>query len=181
MIIRPAYLAATVALILGGTGLLVGALPRSGTEPAARPPAASRPVGVSAGDITVSGAYVRQPASPGEAAAYFVVTNTGGQPDTLLDISTGAAAAAVLHDLPGVTPAGAGQHQEHQPAGLLTIAPGATITLSPGHGHLMLEGLIGPLRPGDRVSLLLDFQRAGRLLVEAPVIAIAAPAPTGGS
>jgi copper(I)-binding protein len=198
---RPAYLAAAVALVLGAAGLLAGVLPRAAPGPAG----GSRPAGVSAGDITVYGAYVRQPASAGMAAAYFAVTNSGSLPDTLLDISTGAAATAVLHDLPGgppspvpgggqrvpehppgaarsPVPGGGGQRvPEHPPAGPLTIAPGATVTLSPGHGHLMLADLTGPLRPGDRVSLLMDFQRAGRLLVEAPVVAIAAPAPTGGS
>jgi copper(I)-binding protein len=181
---RPAYLVAAVAVVLGAAGLVRGATATgtpAGTTGA--PTAAStRPPGVTAGDITISGAYVREPASPEVAAAYLSITNSGSQPDVLESISTGAAKQAELHDVPGAGSGSAtGQAgREHQAVGPLTIPPGATITLSPGKGHVMLENLTGPLRSGDRVSLVLTFSTAGPILVEAPVVAIAAPAPTSG-
>jgi periplasmic copper chaperone A len=186
--LRPAYIAAAIALVLGAAGLGIGAF--AADTPAAVAAAGGSdsgpPDGVSAGDITVSGAYVRQPASPDVIAAYLSITNSGTEPDTLVAISTGAAKSATLHDVPGVpgvTPNGspAPTGTEHRPTGPLTIAPGATITLSPGLGHIMLENPTGTLKVGDRVSLNLTFQRSGQILVEAPVIAIGAPAPTGGT
>jgi copper(I)-binding protein len=135
------------------------------------------------GDISVHGGYLRQPTSPTVAAAYLSITNTGRQPDTLLSAYCGAARSTTLHDVPGASgarlpPSGSGLGG-HVPAGPVTIAGGATLTLSPGHGHLMLTELAGPLRPGDNVSLLLSFQRTGQVLVELPVVAIGAPAPDG--
>lgn len=135
------------------------------------------------GDISVRGGYLREPASPTVAAAYLSITNTGAQPDTLLSAYCGAARSTTLHDVPGASaaslpPSGSGSGG-HVPAGPVTIAAGATLTLSPGHGHLMLTELAGPLRLGDNVSLLLSFQRTGQVLVELPVVAIGAPAPDG--
>ena len=182
---RPAYLAAAVALVLGAAGLLRGAT-AAGTpaglstgEPVG---AAGAPTpGTTVGDITVGGAYVREPASPDVVAAYLSITNNGTQPDTLESVATGAAKKAELHDVPGARPGPAtGQAgTEHRATGPLTIPPGATVTLSPGRGHIMLENPTGRLKPGDRVSLVLTFSLAGQVLVEAPVVAIADPAPTG--
>jgi copper(I)-binding protein len=139
--------------------------------------------GATAGDIIVRGGYLREPASPTVAAAYLSITNTGEQPDTLLSVYCGAARSTTLHDVPGAAPAtskaSGGGSGGHVPSGPVTIAPGATLTLSPGHGHLMLTELAGPLRPGDNVSLLLSFQRSGQVLVELPVLAIGALAPDG--
>jgi periplasmic copper chaperone A len=180
MRVRPAYVAAAISLLLGVGGLAWGAFATD--KPAAvgdgGGSAEGPPDGVTVGDITVSGAYVRQPASPDVVAAYVSITNSGTEPDTVVAVASGAAKSASLHDLPGVRPAGAG---EHQPSGPLTIAAGATVTLSPGRGHIMLENPTTALKAGDQVSLVLTFQRSGQVLVEAPVIAIGAPAPTGGT
>jgi periplasmic copper chaperone A len=185
MRMRPAYLAAVLSLLLGAAGLVWGAF--SADTPAGSDPALSAgpPDGVTAGDITVSGAYVRQPASPDVVAAYLTMTNNGSQPDTLVAIATGDAKTAALHDVPGLTPAGSsgssGTSGEHTPTGPLTLAPGQTLTLAPGRGHIMLENPAKALKAGDQVFLTLIFQRSGQLLVTAPVIAISAPAPTGGT
>lgn len=178
---RPAYLASAIALLLGGAGLVEGAFVAD-TPPAVAGAQDGTPVdGVVSGDITVSGAYIRQPASPDVVAAYLSITNSGRQPDTLQAIATGAAKSATLHDVPGLLPLATTANGEHQPTGPLTIAPGSTVTLSPGQGHIMLEKPTGTLKVGDQVSLVLTFERAGQVLVEAPVIAIGAPAPTGGA
>ena len=189
--------AAALAVLLGVGGLWWGAAARGSgpagpvspaTSAATAGPAA--PVGTAGsatvGDIAVRGGYIREPASPDVAAAYLSITDTGSQPDTLVSVYSGAALSATLHDIgptsaPGSTApapsstAGAG----HVPSGPLTLAAGATVTLAPGRGHIMLEDLTGTLRPGDVVSMVLAFQRAGQVLVDLPVIAIGAPTPTG--
>lgn len=176
-------LLAFVTCVAGLLGLVVGVMP---TAPAGEPSGATG-AGVAAGSIRVFGAYVREPASPDVAAAYLSVANDGTQADTLLSVSSGAAQTVTLHDVPDPDPGQTPDPGQVQPGtedmtatGPLTIPGGSTVTLAPTRGHLMMEGLLGPLRPGDRVSLLLTFKRAGQVLVSAPVVPIAAPAPTQG-
>lgn len=54
----------------------------------------------------------------------------------------------------------------------LELPAGAPVDLTPGVGHLMLEGLAQPLGPGDRVRLDLVFEQAGTVSVDAPVVAL---------
>lgn len=43
------------------------------------------------------------------------------------------------------------------------IPPNGTFELGPGGAHLMLTGLKAPLKAGDRVPVVLRFERAGEL------------------
>jgi copper(I)-binding protein len=104
--------------------------------------------------------------------AYLAIRNGGDEADSLQSAYCGAARKTTLHGQPGVVRAGA-----HADSGPVAVAGDATVRLSPGRGHIMLEGLTGTLAPGDKVSLLLRFAKAGQLLVEAPVVAVGAPAP----
>ena len=120
--------------------------------------------------------YVREPASQDVAAAYLSIRNSGRTADSLESAYAGAAERTTLHGQPGVVSPGA-----HADSGPIAVPAGGVVTLAPGRGHVMLEGLTGPLRPGDRVSLLLRFAKAGQVLLEAPVVAIGAPAPDGAT
>lgn len=184
--------AAALACVLGAVGLVRGLLPEPAGAAAGNEPAQTVPAdAVRQGDLAVYGAYVREPASPDTAAAYFSVTNLGDRSEHLTGLSSGAATSAAVHDVPAAggtasaTPAdpAEGASVGMTPSGPVEIRPGQTLTLSPGKGHVMLEGLIGPLVPGQQVSLLLTFEKAGQMLLDVPVIAIGAPAPTaeGGS
>jgi copper(I)-binding protein len=155
--------AAGVLAVLGMAGLIRGAVPQ----------VAGTGVGGAATDpIVVSGAYVREPASPDVAAAYFTVYNTTGTDDILTGVASGAGADATVmsEDGGGMRVSAAG----------LRIPAHSSVTLSPGKGHVMIEHLFGTLRPGQYVNLQLTFANAGPVNVSAPVIAIRAPAPTAG-
>lgn len=153
------------------------------------PKPASAPVvpasAIKAGDIAVYGAYVREPATTQTAAAYLVITNIGQKTDTLSSVSSGASTSAMMHDVNTSGPTTAAPSNAEQAMGAETmtatpnvaIKPGQTITLKPGAGHIMLEGLIGAIVPGQTVNLLLNFDRAGGVVVPAPVIAIGAAPP----
>lgn len=155
-----AFLAAVVAVV-GFAGLIRGAVPQ----------AASGGLGGAATDpIVVSGAYVRQPASPDVAAAYFTVYNTTGAEDTLVSVATGAGESA------SVMTEDANGGMSESAAGL-RIPAHSSVTLKPGKGHVMIEHLVGTLRPGQYVNLELDFANAGPVNVSAPVIAINAEPP----
>lgn len=155
-----AFVAAAVAVV-GFAGLIAGALPQ----------AASGGLGGAATDpIVVSGAYVREPASPDVAAAYFTVYNTTGSDDTLVSVATGAGESA------SVMTEDANGGMSELAAGL-RIPAHSSVTLKPGKGHVMIEHLVGTLRPGQYVNLELDFANAGPVNVSAPVIAINAEPP----
>ncbi|MFL6127741.1 MAG: copper chaperone PCu(A)C [Mycobacteriales bacterium] len=176
---RPAagFVAAAVAVALGVGGLVAGARGQvDGSPPAAAPADPAAAGGTAVGDVTVTGVYIRQPAAPDVAAAYLSIRNAGSEPDALESAYCGAARKTLLHGQPGVVEPGA-----HTDSGPVPVPANGSVTLAPGRGHIMLEGLTGTLRPGDEVSLLLRFARAGQVLVEAPVIAIGAPAPGGAT
>ena len=168
------FLAAALAVVLGVGGLVLGAREPAPAGPAATPAVPADAVAV--GDLTLSGVYVRQPASPDVAAAYLTIRNGGAEADSLESAYCGAARETSLHGRPGAVTPGA-----HADSGPVPVPAGSSVTLAPGRGHVMLEGLTGRLAPGDKVSLLLHFARAWQVLVEAPVVAIGARAPDGAT
>lgn len=155
--------AAVAVVALGGAGLIRGAMPLA--APTGGGTSNSAP-------IVVTGAYVREPAPPTDAAAaYFTVYNTTGTADRLLSVTTGAGAVSVLHTLVNGSMVATANGVE--------IPPHGSFTLTTGNGHVMIEKLFGPLKPGQSVNLALTFASAGTIDVSAPVIALGAPAPTG--
>jgi periplasmic copper chaperone A len=174
------FVAAAVAVVLGVVGLVVGARDSVGKNApgaAAPSPAPAAPVNsTTVGDLTVYDAYIRQPASPDVAAAYLTVRNEGDTADRLSSAYCGAAGTTSVHaDSAAMQP---GDEAKSTP---LLVPAGATVSLTPAKGHIMLDKLTGPLKAGDTVSLLLRFDKAGQVLLDVPVISIAAPAPGGAT
>jgi copper(I)-binding protein len=155
-------IAAAIAVLMGMAGLVRGAIPQSA--------ASDNTSGTPTAAIVVGGAYVREPATDQNAAAYFTIFNTSDSADVLTSVTSGAGSQTTLHaEVNGamvITAQG------------LTIAAHSQVSLSPGKGHAMIQGLYGQLKPGQSVNLQLEFEHNGTILVTAPVIAIAAPAPT---
>lgn len=163
-------LARAAALLLALAAILV-AVSWGGEDPDAvvlpLPPDA-----LSVGDLWVYDGYLREPASPATAAAYFSVRNDGDETDELLSVTSPAAPVVSLHDLPGAP-------GHHAGGSALRIGPGESTTLSPGHGHAMLENPVGLLGAGQRVTLVLTFAQAGSVTLDVPVIAIGSDPPGG--
>ena len=92
------FLAAAVAALLGVGGLLAGARGQAtDTTTATGAPAAPSLSGTTVGDLTITDAYIRQPASPVVAAAYLTVRNDGGTADRLSSAYCGAATTTTVH------------------------------------------------------------------------------------
>lgn len=53
----------------------------------------------------------------------------------------------------------------------IAVPAGATVTLAPGGLHLMFMRLNGPLVEGQSVGVTLDFEKAGAVALEMPVLA----------
>ncbi len=112
------------------------------------------------GELDITEAFAREPVIQESGAAYFRVHNRGGEADTLLAVSSPEAASAMLH----------GSAMGHLM--VLPIPPGGDATLEPGKSHLMLENLTFMPKPGDSLTLVLEFARAGRLTLRVPVRAL---------
>ena len=118
---------------------------------------------VSAG-VTVERAWVRPaPAGLPASAAYFTVRNTGRTADVLEGVSTPGAAASLHESMEH------GGMMTMQPLGPLAVPSGGVVEFKPGGLHVMLERLTRPLKPGDRLPLILTFKRAGKVTVTAEV------------
>lgn len=169
------FLAALLAVALGVGGLVVGARDQGAAGTAGS--AAPAPVtGTTVGDLTVYDAYIRQPASPDVAAAYLTVRNDGDTPDRLSSAYCGAATTTTVHSDSAAMRAG-----QQAPATPLAVPAKQVAGLTPAKGHIMLDELTGTLKAGDRVSLLLRFDKAGQVLIDVPVIGITDPAPGGAT
>jgi copper(I)-binding protein len=121
--------------------------------------------GPTASGIAVSDAWARPAAGAGSTTSvYFEVANQGDETDRLVGGVSPLAEAVEIHE---TTMEGDMVHM--MPVAEIVLPAGATIGLEPGGHHLMLVGLTGPLRPGDRVPLTLRFERAGDIQVEAEV------------
>ena len=156
----PGVAAGVVVAALGTSGLVRGAMPQS--SGAGSGPSSANP-------IVVTGAFVRPPLPPSKnAAVYFTVYNTTAKPDRLQAVSAAIGTDAVLHT--------AGMAAD--PNGVVIPAKGH-LTLSVGHGHVMIEGVAVRLRAGQQVNLELDFENAGPVDVSAPVVPLGSPTPSG--
>ncbi|HEY3978317.1 MAG TPA: copper chaperone PCu(A)C [Streptosporangiaceae bacterium] len=101
--------------------------------------------------------------SPGRAAAYLTIRNLSGVPDDLTGASSPAARQVTLS-----------RSSAGPAAGSLVIPARGTVTLTPFGRDLVLAGASG-LRAGQRVPLILNFRRAGRITILATVTAPGAP------
>lgn len=114
------------------------------------------------GTLEVTDAYARGVMDGG--AVYFTVKNTGDTDDALTSVSPDVARKAGLHRtvIEGTT-------MKMQPVAEIAIpAKGETI-LEPGGYHVMLMDLKEPLEEGDTIDLVLTFQEAGSISIQAPV------------
>jgi len=127
--------------------------------------------GLVAGD-----AWVRAtPPGSRVAAVYLSVDNQGATADRLLSVATPVAERAEVHET-----VHEGQVVRMRRVEVLEIAAAGTLSLEPGGRHLMLLGLKAPLVEGARVPLMLRFEHAGELAVEAIVVAGDATGPHAG-
>jgi cytochrome oxidase Cu insertion factor (SCO1/SenC/PrrC family)/copper(I)-binding protein len=98
------------------------------------------------------------------AAAYPVLRSTTALVDTLVLVTTPAADSVLVHR----TDRRSGRYDMVRAERLL-LAPGSILRMAPGEGHMMLEGLRRPLRPGDTIKLTVQLRVAGSRTLTLPV------------
>ena len=121
--------------------------------------------GAASGELTIQDAWAR-PANTGEnGAAYFIIENGTASDDSLMSVSSDIATAAEVHmsmgDANGVMSM---QMQE-----AVTIPAGEPVEFKPGGLHVMLVNLTRDLKPGETITLTLNFKETGNVVVEVPV------------
>lgn len=159
---RGVVIAASIACLalIGGIGILVA------WAHTARPATPATP------RITVTGAYLPEPASPGVAAAYAILHNTGDAADQLTAVETDPPATASLHQ--DVVRGATGTMVMLT---ALTIPAHGTATLAPNGDHIMILGL-ADRRPGQTVRLTLVFAASPPVTVQALVVPLGQTGPT---
>ncbi len=103
---------------------------------------------------------------PGQDMGGAFLRIVGGRSaDRLLGASSPLAMAVELHSMRMEGDVMRMRAVEH-----IDVPAGQTVALAPGGFHLMLMGLNEPLKPGMRVPLLLRFEKAGDVPVQAEVM-----------
>jgi copper(I)-binding protein len=117
------------------------------------PPAATARLG----DLEISQAFAFEPITPASGAAYFRIANHGAAADTLLAITSPAAAGATIHGraMAAMT--------------TLEIPAGGSVTLEPGGAHVMLHDYSTVPKAGGSLELTLTFAHAGPVTLSLPV------------
>jgi hypothetical protein len=117
------------------------------------------------GFVTVSDAWVRAAPKGQASAAYMTITNGTPAQDALVGVSTASAGNASIHqtttDPSGMT--------GMQATAQVDVPAGKTVKLEPGGYHVMLMNLTDELTTGSVVTLVLTFEHAGPLNVQAEV------------
>lgn len=139
-----------------GIGVLLGACRAAAPTPTPKPSAPLR----------VEDAWARpSPGMAGAAAAYLRVVNMGSVSDRLTGAEAPEVAGTVeLHE----TAMEGGMARMHA-AHAFEVPAGNTLELKPGGKHIMLMNLKRELKPGDRFTLTLKFEKAGTVQGEVEV------------
>src|ERR1700722_18758706 len=158
-------------------GGLAGALALAALPLAA---AAARAADYDVGSIHITQPWARAtPKGASAGAGYLTVTNNGTAADRLTCAGSDAAAQCQIHTMTMEN----GVMKMRPVEGGLEIKPGETVTLRPGSDHVMFVNLKHPLETGNSIAATLQFEKAGTVKVEVPVLGMGAAAPgatTGG-
>jgi copper(I)-binding protein len=133
---------------------------------------------VKVGDLVITQPWSRAtPKGASVAGAWLTVRNTGATPDKLVGGSADFAGAVQVHEMS----MDGGVMKMRELAKGLDIPAGATVELKPGGYHLMITGLKSPLTQGQTAKITLNFEHAGKAVVEFKVGGIGDKGPAGDS
>jgi periplasmic copper chaperone A len=130
---------------------------------------------IKAGDLVISQAWTRAtPKGAKIGGGYLTIENKGTAPDTLIGGSADVALSVQVHEMSMEN----GVMKMRPLEKGLAIDPGKTVKLAPGGYHLMLLDLKSPLKRGDKVPVILEFEKAGKVKLSFDVQGVGAQGPT---
>ncbi len=99
------------------------------------------------------------------SAAYMIIKNEGNEPDRLVGAMSDVAEHVEIHQS-----IMEGNVMKMRPVeGGLEIPAKGQVELKPGGYHVMLIGVKQPLKPGDRFTLILEFEKSGKKTLQVEV------------
>lgn len=116
-----------------------------------------------AAGVEIHDPQIPQPAGE-NGALYMLVHNHGSEDDRLVAASTDVAATVELHET-----VMEGDTMTMRPVEGYDVPAGGEVTLERGGKHIMLLG-VDPLEVGDVVTVTLEFEKAGTVVIEAEVV-----------
>ena len=113
--------------------------------------------------IHVAGAWARSPMQD-VGAVYFTAHNGAEEEDHLIGVSSPIAGRAEVHET--VEQDGG---MVMQPVEFVAIGPDEEVVFEPGGYHIMLFELTEPLEVDSTITVVLEFENAGQVPIEALV------------
>jgi copper(I)-binding protein len=114
--------------------------------------------------IQVKNAWVRAGQTGSTAGAFALIENQGEQNDRLLGAECAVARAVEIHETTME-----GDIMRMRPVESIDIPAGEQVELKPGGYHIMLIDLQRDLKVGEKITLTLVFENAGKVSVDAEV------------
>jgi copper(I)-binding protein len=127
-----------------------------------------------AGTLAITQPWTRAAGANANGAGFLRIRNAGAA-DRLVAARSPAARTVELH-----THIRDGDVMRMRPVAAIDLPAGQEVTLQPSGLHLMLIGLVAPLRQGGKVPVTLIFERAGEVTVELVVEGAGARGPSDG-
>ncbi len=104
------------------------------------------------------------PLEEGNAAVYMLIRNTGSEDDRLIGASSEAAEVVELHDMTMENDVMKMFQVES-----MELPAGGSLELKPGGKHIMFIHLREMFEVGQKVRLVLEFEKVGKISVEAEI------------
>jgi hypothetical protein len=129
------------------------------------------------GEIVVEKPWARAtPKGAAVGAGFLIVRNASATPDRLT-VGSADFATVEIHEMKTEN----GVMRMPEVKGGLDVPAHGSVVLAPGSYHLMFNHLTHPLRKGDTVRVTLNFEHAGPIVVEFPVLGLGASGAGDGS
>ena len=116
------------------------------------------------GGVSVSEVWARPGLADGNSAVFFVIENSTETEDRLISAHSEVAKAVELHKSSMEDGKMKMEMQEFVP-----VIGGETVVFKPGDFHVMLIGLHDDLAVGDHVTVTLQFESAGEIVLDVVV------------
>ncbi len=116
--------------------------------------------------IAIQSAWARPALKGQNSAAYFVIENTGTAADSLTGAKVDGAVAktAEVHETKME-----GGVMKMQPTPRVEVPAGSKVEFKPGGYHVMIMELQHDLKEGEKISIVLTFEKSGSITVQAEV------------
>jgi copper(I)-binding protein len=121
------------------------------------------------GGIEISTPFAHAAGAGETTAAYMLIKNTGAEADKLISVSCDAAMMTQAMESKME-----GDVMSMSDVSVIALPAGGTVELKSGGYHIMLMDLMKELKAGDTISLVLKFEKAGKMTLDVPVLAIGA-------